>query len=198
MSSRPFSESAESNKDSILKIISKIFTDETCVLEIGSGTGQHAVYFTEQLPHLTWQPTELKDKIQGIKMWLETAKHNRILEPQLLDVTKDCQMQKKYQYVFTANTAHFIAWSEVQAMFCVVGKLLSPGGFFVQYGPFNYQGRFTSESNEKFDQWLKAEDPNRGIRNFEDLTSLATENGVQLFKDYEMPANNRTLVWQKI
>jgi cyclopropane fatty-acyl-phospholipid synthase-like methyltransferase len=198
MSSKPFSESAESNKDSILKVISKIFTDETCVLEIGSGTGQHAVYFTEQLPHLTWQPTELEDKIEGIKMWLETATHNRILEPRVMNVTETPQEFKKYQYIFTANTAHFISKAKVEAMFRIVGKLLKPGGFFVQYGPFNYQGRFTSESNEKFDQWLKAEDPNRGIRNFEDLSSLSAENEMQIFKDYEMPANNRILVWQKI
>jgi len=198
MNKKPFAESAQSNKDSILKVISQVFTEKALVTEIGSGTGQHAVYFTEKLPHLTWQPTDLPDKISGIKMWIEAANHDHILEPQILDVTKTDWQGEKCQYVFTANTAHFISWLEVQALFRVVGKLLNPGGLFAQYGPFNYQGKFTSESNEKFDQWLKEEDPKRGIRNFEDLASLATENEMQLFKDYKMPANNRTLVWQKI
>jgi len=198
MKKKPFAESAQSNKDSILKVIAQVFTEKALVTEIGSGTGQHAVYFTEKLPHLTWQPTDLPDKISGIKMWIEAANHDHILEPQVLDVTKTDWQGKKCQYVFTANTAHFISWLEVQALFRVVGKLLNSDGLFAQYGPFNYQGKFTSESNEKFDQWLKEEDPKRGIRNFEDLASLATENEMQLFKDYEMPANNRTLVWQKI
>ena len=197
MQQKPFAESSEENKQPILNVLEQLFTEPGKVLEIGSGTGQHAVYFSEQMPHLTWQPSDLQAQIPGMQLWFEEAANPRILSPQALDVAAADWPVEAVDYVFTANTTHIISWAQVEAMFKGVGQVLRSGGLFVQYGPFNYQGRFTSESNARFDQWLKQRDPNSGIRNFEDLARLAEVNGLVLNDDYEMPVNNRILVWRQ-
>ena len=194
---KPFAESSEQNKQPILQVLAEIFTEPGTVFEIGSGTGQHAVFFTEQLPHLRWQPSDLEDQIPGMTLWFAEVDHGRIHSPVVLDVNAPSWPVSEAEYVFTANTLHIVSWPEVQAMFAGVGKILKAGGLFAQYGPFNYGGEFTSESNARFDVWLKNRDPKSGIRNFEDLEQLAKQHGMKLFADYEMPVNNRILVWQK-
>jgi len=197
MSQRPYAESCDENKQVIFDVIKNIFSEPGRLLEIGSGTGQHAVYFTRQLPHIIWQPSDIEDQIVGIKLWMEEVDHNRIQPPVVLDVSNGLWPFENMDYVFTANTTHIISWLHVVAMFKGIGKVLKSGGMFAQYGPFNYNGEFSSESNARFDQWLKGRDAESGIRNFQDLEKLAAVNGMKLFKDYEMPANNRILVWQK-
>lgn len=194
---RPYAESCDDNKQVIFEVIKKEFSDAGKLLEIGSGTGQHALYFAEQLPDIIWHPTEMEENVAGINLWIEDATHDRIQSPQILDVKNSCWKFNDIDYVFTANTTHIMSWSHVISMFEGVGKILNSKGKFMQYGPFNYQGEFTSESNARFDQWLKSRDPVSGIRNFEDLVALASANGLHLYEDYEMPANNRILVWQK-
>lgn len=194
---RPYAESCDDNKQVIFEVIKKEFSDAGKLLEIGSGTGQHALYFAEQLPDIIWHPTEMEGNVAGINLWIEDATHDRIQSPQILDVKNSCWKFNDIDYVFTANTTHIMSWSHVISMFEGVGKILNSKGKFMQYGPFNYQGEFTSESNARFDQWLKSRDPVSGIRNFEDLVALASANGLHLYEDYEMPANNRILVWQK-
>lgn len=195
---KPFAESCAQNQQPILDVLKEIFTDQGMVFEIGSGTGQHAVFFTEHLPHLRWQPSDLEDQIEGMKLWFAEVEHGRIHPPVVIDVNSSLWPVTNADYVFTANTLHIVSWPEVQAMFAGVGKLLKIGGLFAQYGPFNYGGQFTSESNARFDVWLKNRDPKSGIRHFEDLELLAKQHGMQLSADYEMPVNNRILVWQKI
>ena len=194
---KPFAESSEQNKQPILQVLTEIFTEKGIVLEIGSGTGQHTVFFAEQLPHLRWQPSDLEDQIVGMSLWFAEVDHGRIHSPVALDVKSSTWPVTEAKYVFTANTLHIVSWPEVQAMFAGVGKLLGSGGLFAQYGPFNYGGEYTSESNARFDVWLKARDPNSGIRNFEDVELLAKQHGMQLLADYDMPVNNRVLVWEK-
>ena len=198
LNKKPFAESCEQNKQPILEVLKEIFNNPGNLLEIGSGTGQHAVYFSEHLSQLSWQPTEMEDQIVGIKLWMQDAQHNRIKEPEVLNVSTENWLYDDMDYVFTANTTHIVSWPNVQSMFKGIGKVLKQGGLFAQYGPFNYGDKFTSESNKNFDQWLKDRDPVSGIRNFEDLVLLAKENNMMLHADYEMPANNRILVWQKI
>lgn len=197
MNNKPFAESCEQNKQPILRVLADIFKEPGLVFELGSGTGQHAVFFTEQLPHLSWQPSDLADQIPGMQLWFDEADNARILEPLELDVNASSWPLSEADYVFTANTLHIVSWPEVQAMFTGVAKLLKAGGLFAQYGPFNYGGVFTSDSNARFDVWLKQRNPLSGIRNFEDLMALAEANEMVLFADYEMPVNNRILVWQK-
>jgi len=194
---RPYAESCDENKQPILDVLKEVFCDSGKLLEIGSGTGQHAVYFSEHLPHLSWQPTEMEDQLAGIKLWMQDTAHDRIQSPCILDVSDESWPFDNMDYAFTANTTHIVSWLHVIGMFKGVSKALKSGGQFAQYGPFNYNGQYTSESNARFDVWLKQRDPASGIRNFQNLEKLAADNDMVLVKDFEMPANNRILVWRK-
>lgn len=194
---KPFSESCERNKLPILSVLRPLLENKTRLLEIGSGTGQHAVFFAEQLPHLLWQTSDRLDNHADIHQWLNESSATNIVPPIQLDVIEDKWPEQQFDSVFSANTAHIMSWPAVQAFFDGVGNRLEKDGIFILYGPFNYQGKFSSESNEHFEQWLKSIDPERGIRDFEAVNLLAEQAGMKLLEDYEMPANNRILVWQK-
>lgn len=194
---KPFAESSEQNKEPILSVLREVFVEPGIVLEIGGGTGQHAVYFSREMSHLTWQPTDKADQLAGIRLWKEGAGLSNINEPLALDVTQEKWPLEKADMVFSANTVHIMSWPEVVCMFDGLGKVLKAGGVFCLYGPFNYNNKYTSESNARFDIWLKERDPKSGIRNFEDLNERAQQAGLGLFKDVEMPENNRMLVWKK-
>ena len=194
---KPYSESCDQNREPILGVIRGLLNDCTRVLEIGSGTGQHAVYFAEQMPHLVWQTSDCLEYHAGIKLWLQESNLANTRPPIELDVSRSAWPERRFDAVFSANTAHIMHWPDVVAMFSGVGSLLPSGGRFLLYGPFNYNNRFTSESNAGFDAWLKSRDPDSGIRNFEDLDRLAGLAGMRLQHDYEMPVNNRILYWEK-
>jgi cyclopropane fatty-acyl-phospholipid synthase-like methyltransferase len=195
---KPFAESCEENKLPILEVLREEFAAVRRVLEIGSGTGQHAVFFAAQLPHLDWQTSDVAEYHAGIRAWIDDAGLANVRAPLMLDVAHDVWPDAAYDGVFSANTTHIMGWPEVEAMIAGIGRVLEPGGRFCLYGPFNYGGRFTSESNARFDQWLKARDPRSGVRDFEDLDRLAGAAGLRLAQDYAMPANNRTLVWVRL
>jgi cyclopropane fatty-acyl-phospholipid synthase-like methyltransferase len=169
-------------------VLKRIFKDRRAVLEIGSGTGQHAAYFAQELPHLTWQPSDLAEHLEGIRMW--------DVDPIELDVDQPWRSVNA-DAVFSANTAHIMSWQQVERMFEGVGRLLSVGGLFVLYGPFHHGGRPTSESNARFDAMLRSRDPASGVRNFEDIRALAQRCSLALLEDNAMPANNRLLVFKK-
>lgn len=194
---KPYSESCEQNRAPILQVLRAKLAGRSRLLEIGSGTGQHAAYFAPEFPSLIWQTSDVAAYHPGIRAWLEDAESGNILPPLALDVCRDSWPDTLFDAVFSANTAHIMAWSEVECMFEGVGKVLEAGGVFCLYGPFNYGGRFTSDSNARFEQWLKARDPESGIKDFEALQKLAEYAGLSLGKDYEMPANNRILAWSK-
>lgn len=195
---KPFAESCEENKLPILAVLRTEFAAVTRVLEIGSGTGQHAIFFARELPHLTWQTSDVAEYHPGIRAWIGDAALDNVRAPLTLDVARDVWPAATYDGVFSANTTHIMGWPEVEAMFAGIGTVLETGGRFCLYGPFNYGGDYTSASNARFDQWLKARDPRSGVRDFEALNRLAEAAGLRLLKDYAMPANNRTLVWMKI
>lgn len=193
---RPFSQACENNKDPILNILREHFSGVGSVLEIGSGTGQHAVYFAQNLPHLEWQCSDRGENLPGINSWLQWAGLENTPLPLELDVNNAWEMPA-VPAVFSANTLHIMSWAEVEKFFLRLDSLLGDGGVCVVYGPFNYQGQFTSESNARFDQWLKSRDPLSGIRDFEAVNALATRAHMRLINDYAMPANNRCIVWRK-
>ena len=195
--SKPYAEACDRNQEAIYIIIESLFSQCKAVLEIGSGTGQHAVYFAKRLPHLIWYTSDLEEDHVGIKLWLEEAHLANTRPPAILDVTQSNWPMLNVDAVFSANTAHIMHWNGVEAMFSGVGKLLPSEGLFSLYGPFNYDGKYTSDSNERFDKWLKVRDPLSGIRNFEDLNLLAEGSDMTLKNDHPMPANNRILCWQK-
>ncbi|MEW6118964.1 MAG: DUF938 domain-containing protein [Pseudomonadota bacterium] len=195
MMEKPWAESCEQNRDPILAVLREVFADRSYVLEIGSGTGQHAVYFGAALPHLRWQTGDVPLAHAGIRMWLEEAGLPNVLPPIALDVNQKNWRNGRYDGIFSANTLHIMSWPEVGKCFDGIADVLEPGGVLAIYGPFNYEGRYTSESNARFDAWLKARDPASGVRDFEAVDALARERGLVLQQDYAMPANNRTLVW---
>ncbi len=195
---KPYAESCEQNRDPILAVLLELFTDRRRVLEIASGTGQHAVYFGAALPHLTWQTSELPENHAGIRAWLDEAGLPNVLPPLALDVTADAWSPGPVDAIFNANTVHIVAWPAVERMFAGIGEVLATDGCLCLYGPFNYGGTYTSESNARFDAWLKARDPHSGVRDFEAIDRLAAEQGMILVQDIAMPANNRTLVWRKV
>jgi len=194
---KPYSESSEQNREPILAVLRTVFADRTRVLEIASGTGQHAVYFGAEFPDLTWQTSELAQNHPGIQAWLDEAALPNVLPPVVLDVNDDAWPVGEFDAVFNANTVHIIGWPAVERLFAGIGRVLLPGGIVCLYGPFNYGGKFTSESNARFDIWLKNRDPASGVRDFEAVNALAEAQGLRLIDDVEMPVNNRTLIWRR-
>lgn len=195
---KPVSEACERNREPILAVLKPVLKHSNTVLEIGSGTGQHAVYFAEHMPHLTWIASDRKENHAGITAWMRDANLGNTRGPLLLDVNHADWPEVDVDAVFSANTIHIMAWEEVKKMIAGIGKLLPRDGLLVLYGPFNYNGHYTSESNARFDEWLKARDPKSGIRNFEDVEALANAAGLTFQEDYAMPANNRIICWRKI
>ena len=194
---KPYSEACNKNREPILAVLMPLLSNQKAVLEIGSGTGQHAVYFAEKLPHLIWYTSDMKQNHDAIKLWLNDARLPNTRPPAILDVKQAVWPMLNIDTIFSANSAHIMHWDEVGYLFAGVGSALPLKGLFLLYGPFNYNNSYTSESNEQFDYWLKDRDPHSGIRNFEDLADLATGSNLELVKDYEMPANNRILCWEK-
>ena len=194
---KPYSDACDENRKPILAVISSLFSSLSNVLEIGSGTGQHAIYFAEKMPHLTWYTSDCSANLNGINMWLAEAALLNVKPPFELDVSASKWPVMAVDAVFTANSVHIMHQPDVVNLIAGAGRLLPRGGSFVIYGPFNYHGRYTSESNARFDQWLKARDPESGVKNVEEVESLAAENGMKLVRDYEMPANNRILHFSK-
>ena len=191
-----FSDACERNREPILAILRRVFAGRASVLEIGSGTGQHAAYFAPALPNLAWQPSDVAENLPSIRIWREEAQTPRLLEPIELDVDRPFPVVEA-DAVFSANTCHIISWTQIERMFGAIETLLPSGGVLVLYGPFHYGGKPTSPSNAEFDQWLRNRDPKSGVRDFEAIAALAQRHGMVLKEDNGMPANNRLLVFQR-
>ena len=190
----PFAEACEQNKGFILDAIRPWLTGRA--LEIGSGTGQHAVHFAAAVPGVVWQASDLAPNLAGIRARIEHSGLPNLPSPLQLDVLGEWP-PGEYDFVFTANSFHIMSEAMVAACIAGVGAVLAPGGAFAVYGPFNYEGRYTAESNARFDAFLRSRDPDSGLRDVRDLRNLADTAGMDLARDIEMPANNRTLVWKK-
>jgi hypothetical protein len=185
---KPFSEASEHNRAPILGILKRVFSNSRFVLEIGSGTGQHAAYFAPELPHLVWQASDVAENLPGIREWVSDP------PPIELNVEKEWP-NLEADAVFSANTCHIMSWPQVERMFEGIGKIPTLK-IFCLYGPFNYGGKHTSESNARFDAMLRASDPSSGIRDLEKIKALAEREGLSLAEDNAMPANNRLLVFR--
>jgi SAM-dependent methyltransferase len=193
----PFSEASERNKDPILEVLEVSFAGRSQVLEIGSGTGQHAVFFAARLPHLTWHPTEQLQYLADLTTRVQREGGANLRAPTLLDVNQSVWPVRAVDAMFTANTLHIMSWDDVRALFRGLGEVLAPGGVFCVYGPFRYDGRYTSPSNQDFDRMLQARDARSGLRDIQAVTSLAGEVGLRLASDHDLPAFNRLIVFMK-
>lgn len=167
------------------------------MLEVGSGTGQHAEYFAAQLPHLNWQATDLAENIPHLNGRVKLAALPNLPEALELDVTGGEWPGMRVANIFTANTLHIMGMPEVRLFFDGVARHLEPDGLLLVYGPFRYRGDYTSDSNAGFDSWIKARNPASGIRDFEVVDGYAKTGGLELLEDNAMPANNQMLVWRK-
>jgi cyclopropane fatty-acyl-phospholipid synthase-like methyltransferase len=196
---KPFSAACERNKDPILDVLKRVITrDDKRLLEVGSGSGQHAVYFAPQFPWMEWYPTDVQANLAGMKLWFEEYRIPTIQKPQRMEVGKDELPKLKFEIIFTANTFHIMHWKECKSLMKMFGGRLREGAKVIIYGPFKYEGQFTSESNAEFDQSLKAQDPLMGIRSFEDVHNAMVKNGFELTFDQDMPANNQMLVFTRL
>jgi len=198
MTELPFSQACENNKRPILECLRSVFDQARSVLEIGTGTGQHAVYFADALPHLTWQPSDHPDSAHLSQDRLAVCEATNLLPFETLDVSEADWPVGNVDAVFSANTAHIMSWAEVGRMFQGIARRLPVGGVFCLYGPFNDEGRYTSDSNRQFDRHLRSRGSHMGIRDTVDLKALAASVELRLEDDVEMPANNRVLVWRKL
>ena len=196
MTIQPYSPSCERNREPILDVLREQFADRRHVLEIGSGTGQHAVHFAAAMPKLIWQSSDRAENLPGIRAWLDDAALSNTPAPLEFDVAGTWPAET-FDAVFSANTLHIMAWPEVEHFFAQLPTITCAGAILVIYGPFNYQGRYSSDSNAAFDQWLKARGEHMAIRDAEAVDALATKAGFALTDDIAMPANNRCRVWRR-
>lgn len=195
-----FSDACERNKQPILDALSHYFTDIKTVLEIGSGSGQHALHFLEAHPHLHWQASDRQPYFDGVAANISRYGNDLLPPTVYLDVNDDWaekMPQPSYEAVYTANTLHIMSALEVERLFAGLPAVTHAQSYLFLYGPFRYQGQYTSPSNADFDQWLKARDPLSGIRDFETITELANAAGFALSHDHPMPANNQLTIWQR-
>jgi len=198
MIDKPCSAACERNREPILGVLRVHFAERRRVLEIGSGTGQHAACFAHALPHLNWQASDREENLPGIRAWLDEAALPNAPAPLVLDVPSGPWPAARYDAIFSANTLHIMSWPEVEALFAALPTVTTADAKLAVYGPFNHDGKHTSASNAEFDAMLKARSAGlSGIRDFAQVDALAGNAGFALLDDVEMPANNRLLVWQR-
>ena len=193
---KPHAPACDRNQGPILEVLRGCFSDRQQVLEVGSGTGQHAVFLAAAMPWLRWQTADMAENLPGIRMWLDEARLPNLPPPIELAAAGPWP-RGPYDAVFSSNTLHIMGWPEVQKLFTALDGVMAKDAVLAVYGPFNYDGRFTSDSNAEFDVWLKQRSAASGIRDFEAVNALAGSIGLQLLADHPMPANNRTLVWKR-
>ena len=195
--SKPHSPSADRNKQAILEALQSLLAGDERILEIGSGTGQHACHIGSAMTNIVWQPTELAENLTGIKRWVEDAGCTNVLNPIALDLTSIDTTLKGFDVCFSANTLHIVSWQLVQALFKYAASAVDESGKLIIYGPFTVDGQHNSEGNRLFDEQLRTSDPHSGIRDLNDLNQLASVHGFRSASVVEMPANNKLLCWQR-
>lgn len=194
---KPHAPACDRNREPILEVLEDCFSDRKQVLEIGSGTGQHAVFFARAMPWLAWQTSDLAENLPGIRLWIDEAGLPNLPPPMELQAAGPWP-RGPYDAVFSANTLHIMGWPDVQKLFAGLDGVMAKNAVLAVYGPFNYDGKFTSASNAEFDLWLKRRSAASGVRDFEAVNVLAESIGLELAADHAMPANNRMLVWRRV
>ena len=194
---KPFSQACLNNRDPILHVLKRVLKDCRSVLEIGSGTGQHAVWFGAHLPHLNWHTSDRVENHEGIKKWLNESSSPNVHNPVALDVVKDLWPTRGFDAVFSSNTVHIMAWPEVEVFLSKASSVLSSGGLFCLYGPFEFKGKEMVESNKAFDAALRSASIHQGIREFDSINHLADKNHLMFLEKNNLPANNNLLIWRK-
>ncbi|MFT4728940.1 MAG: hypothetical protein ACI9UN_003453 [Granulosicoccus sp.] len=194
---KPYAPSAERNRQAILEVLQHELTEHDHVLEYGSGTGQHLTYFATAMPNVQWMPSDLPEQLPGIRQWINETQCANILPPIALDLRTPKLPDIKVTACYTSNTFHIVGWKLVQQAFICSATSLDEGQKFIAYGPFSLNGQHNSQANSEFDQQLRSNDPESGIRDLYDLNNLATQHGFLPARAIAMPANNQLLVWAR-
>lgn len=195
MTNKPHAPATERNREPILAVLREAFANRRSVLEVGSGTGEHAVHFAAALPHLVWQCSDREENLDGIRAWLDEAGRPNTPAPLRLDVARDAWPDRQFDAAFSANSLHIMGWTEVEAMFAGLGKVLTPGATLAIYGPFRVAGQHTSDSNAAFDESLQTQAAHMGVRDLEAVDALARGIGLHQKQVHQLPANNLCVVW---
>ncbi len=195
---KQYAPACERNSRPILEVLSPLLKDAGTVLEIGSGTGQHAVCFSAALPHVQWRPSDQPGATASVSAWRAESALPNLLEPLEIDLLNSSEWPtQSFDALVCINTVHIVSWEGVRGLFELASRAVNPAGVIYLYGPFRYASQALELSNEQFDQWLKQRDPDSGIRDFDALNQLAVNAGFSLEGDVAMPANNRSLWWRK-
>lgn len=195
--SKQFAPACERNRSYILEVLKELLPQNGSLLEVGSGTGQHAAWFAPEFPGLLWQPTDTEENLPSIRAWCSETGAPNLCEPHTLDLSRYQWPVQEYDAIVCINTIHIVGWPLVQNLFSGAGSSLKTDGILYAYGPFRYRNRPLEPSNQNFDQWLKQRDPVSGIREFETVSELAVSHGLAFVEDRAMPANNRSICWRK-
>ena len=190
-----FSEACNRNQAPILAVLKEVLPDTGRVLEIGSGTGQHAAYFSRSLPDLAWQPSDLAEALPSIEAWREESGAPNLNPPMVIDLLGNNDTPSRVDAIVCINTAHIVAWTGVERLFSIAANILEPKGVLYFYGPYRYPDHALEPSNVAFDRWLKEQNSVSGIRDYAAVESLAESNGFILGGDRSMPSNNRSIWW---
>ena len=194
---KQFAPACERNKDAILAVLRDVLPAKGTVLEIGSGSGQHAAYFAQHLPQIVWQPSDRAENLASIAAWAAEINAPNLRAPMLLDLFAPQWPLTQADAIVCINTIHIVAWRGVENLFATAGRVLTAGGVLYVYGAYRYADQPLAPSNIEFDRWLKARDPASGIRDFAAVNALAVAAGLELAGDVPMPANNRSIWWRK-
>ncbi len=195
---KPTSQPCLRNQDPIYQKLKLHFKSPGSVLELACGTAQHAVYFSQRMPYLTWQPSDMADAIKSSNIWINEAALNNLKPALELDITKEHWPAGEYNYIYCANLIHFVSAQSVEKIFTGINSHLKQDGIAAIYGPFNNQG-FTSEGNKNLDAWLKSDvNPAAGIKELEEIKVMAERHNLRLDKNESMPANNHLLIFKRL
>ena len=191
-----FSDACERNKIPILKVLNEEL-DSGTVLEIGSGTGQHSVFFSKEIPSIKWYPSDTISNFESLNAFVTNYQNKNLQTPLIIDITQDEWIDFNVDYVFTSNTFHIINNALLTFFFYQCSKVIKANGKLIIYGPFKFDNQFNSPSNQTFDELLKESDSFSGLKNFEEIVSIALKFDFKFSKKYEMPAYNNILVFKK-
>ena len=192
-----FSQAADNNKTPILEVLTSWLSDDQLVLEVGSGTGQHAIHMAAALKGIRWQPTDCFEVLPNLIKNISTYGTSNVLTPTNLDLSLNQWPAEKVDCVYSANVIHIVSEALVEKLIRGAARTLSEEGLLALYGPFKYRGTFTTPSNADFDSWLKARNPESGVRDFEWILELAKNSGLSFSEDRSMPANNQFLAFRR-
>lgn len=191
-----FSQAADNNKTPILEVLTSWLSDDQLVLEVGSGTGQHAIHMAAALKGIRWQPTDCLEVLPNLIKNISTYGTSNVLTPTNLDLSLNQWPAEKVDCVYSANVIHIVSKALGENLIRGAGRVLKEGGLLALYGPFKYRGEFTTSSNADFDNWLKARNPESGVRDFEWVFELAKDSGFSFAEDRSMPANNQFVAFR--